>query len=478
MDLTSLKAWELKEKLIAKEVSSLEIAKAHLDRIEKMDDDINAFISLSDRVMEDAKLVDDKIKNGEKLGVLAGIPIGIKDNIVTKDLRTTCGSKMLENFIPPYDAHVVERIKAEDGIIIGKNNLDEFAMGGSTETSYFGPSKNPLNTELVPGGSSGGSAAAVAANFVSLSLGTDTGGSIRNPAGFCNLVGIKPSYGMVSRYGLVSMANTLDQIGVLGRDVRDSLLMLNAIKGYDRRDSTSSMKSNDEISIDLNDAKLEGMKVAIPKEFIEYAPKNKAIQDKFEESIEIFKNAGASIEYVSLPHLKYSIETYLITVTSEISSNMSRFDGIAYGYRSENYETLDELYINSRTEGLGDEVKKRIMMGTYFLSSTHAEEYYNKSKKVRALIMEDFDRIFKEFDLVLSLTSPELPYKFNILEKDPIEMFKQNLYNVGVNLAGLCSMSVPMGMVDNLPVGLQIIGDRFGEDKMIRAGLGFEKAVL
>lgn len=477
MDLTSLKAWELKEKLLSKEVSSVEIVRAHLDKIENVDKDIKAFITINEEAIKEAEKVDEKISNGEEIGLLAGLPIGLKDNIVTKNLRTTCGSKMLENFNPPYDAHVVDRIRLEGGIIIGKTNLDEFAMGASTESSYFGPTKNPINDKVVPGGSSGGSAAAVAANLVPLSLGTDTGGSIRQPAAFCGVVGIKPSYGMVSRYGVVSMANTLDQVGVFGRDIKDSLLILNGIKGYDKRDSTSSLNSNNHINIDEMDY-LKGMKIAIPKEYMEFAAKNQKIQDKFEESIDIFKKSGATIDYVSLPHLKYAVETYMIIVTSEVSSNLSRFDGIGYGHRTKDYETLDQLYTNSRTEGFGDEVKRRIMMGTYSLSSEHADNFYKKAVKVRTLIKEDFDRVFKDYDVVLSLSSPVLPFEFNAFNNEPVELYKQGLYNVPPNIAGLCSMSVPMGTVDGLPTGLQITGDRFREDKMIRAGLGFEKAVL
>ena len=477
MDLTSLKAWELKEKLLSREISSVEIVKAHLDRIEKVDEEINAFISLNENAIKDAENIDNRLSNGEELGSIAGLPIALKDNIVTKNLRTTCGSKMLENFIPPYDAHVVDTIRQKGGIIIGKTNLDEFAMGGSTETSYFGNTKKPLDTNLVPGGSSGGSAAAIAANLAPLALGTDTGGSIRQPASFCGVVGIKPSYGLVSRYGVVSMANSLDQVGVLGRDIRDSLLMLNGIKGYDKRDSTSSIKSNDNIAIDDNMDNLKGMKIAVPKEYIEFAPKNKDIQKKLEEAIEVFEKAGAIIDYVSLPHLKHAIQTYMIMATAEISSNLSRFDGIIFGHRANNYESLDELYTNSRSEGFGDEVKRRIMMGTYSLSSEHADSY-KKAAKVRTLIKEDFDKVYRDYDVVISLASPVLPFEFNLMKEDPIEMYKQSLYTVAVNIAGLCAMSIPMGFVDNLPVGLQIIGDRFREDKMIRAGLGFEKAVI
>ena len=478
MDISRLKAREIRKKLMSKEISSVEIVKAYLDRIEKMDGDINAFISLNDHALKEAEAIDKKIKNGQEIGSLGGLPIAIKDNIVTKNLRTTCGSKMLENFIPPYDAHVVTRIKEQGGIIIGKTNLDEFSMGSSTESSYFGPTRNPLNRDLVPGGSSGGSAAAVAAGFAPLSLASDTGGSIRQPASFCNLVGIKPSYGMVSRYGMVPMAHTLDQVGVMAKDIEDALLMLNGVKGYDKRDSTSSKRSDEDILIGSNLDQLKGLKVAIPKEYMENLPKNKDVQAKFEEAIEIFNKAGAIVDYVSIPHLKYATETYMVIVSSEVSSNLSRFDGIRYGHRAKEYETLDELYINSRSQGFGEDVKRRIMMGTYSLSSDHGHDYYNQAAKVRTLIKEDFDKIFKDYDVVLSLSTPRLPFEFNLIEKDPTENYKQSLYNVAVNLAGLCGMSLPMGFVDDLPIGLQIIGDRFREDNMIKAGLGFEKAVL
>lgn len=484
MDITSLKAWEMKEKIFNKEISSRELIEAHIKKIEELEPNINAFITLDkEGALKDADRIDGKIKNNENIGVLAGLPIGIKDNMVTKGLRTTCGSRMLENFIPPYNATVIEKIKNNDGIIIGKTNMDEFAMGGSTETSYFGPTKNPVNYKVVPGGSSGGSAAAVAANEVALALGSDTGGSVRQPASYCGVVGIKPTYGMISRYGVVPMANTLDQVGVFGRDVQDAVLMLNAITGYDKKDSTSSKRISPAILIGQSKKEkdfnfLEGMTVALPKEYIELGTSNKKIQALFDEAVAVFKNSGAKIEFISLPNLKYALETYYIIMTSEVSSNLARFDGIRFGHRAEKYETLTELYTNSRTEGFGEEVKRRIMTGTYSLSAGYADEHYKKALKVRTLIKQDYDNAFANHDIILSLTSPILPFEFDSIVNDPVEMYKADLYTVPVNIAGLCSMSIPMGTVDNLPVGIQITGDRFKDVNIIKAALGYERAVL
>jgi aspartyl-tRNA(Asn)/glutamyl-tRNA(Gln) amidotransferase subunit A len=483
VDITSLKAWEMKEKLLNKEISSKDIVEAHIKRIEEIEPNINAFITLNkEEALKAADAVDKKLRNNENVGVLAGVPIGIKDNIVTKGMRTTCASKMLENFIPPYDATVIEKIKKSDGIIIGKTNMDEFAMGGSTETSYFGTTKNPVDPSRVPGGSSGGSAAAVCSNEVPLALGTDTGGSVRQPASYCGVVGLKPTYGMISRYGVVSMANTLDQVGVFGRDVKDAVLMLNAIAGHDRRDSTSSRRSNSGVFIGDDDNEsinlLEGLKVALPKEYAEMGVSNKKIQVLFDEAVKVFERQGAKIDFVSIPHLKYALETYYIIMTSEVSSNLARFDGIRYGHRAEDYKTLDELYTNSRTEGFGEEVKRRIMIGTYSLSAGYAEEHYKKALKVRTLIKQDYDNAFIDHDIILSLTSTMLPFEFNSIINDPVEMYKSDLYTVPINIAGLCSMSIPMGKVDGLPVGLQITGDRFMEKNIIKAALGYERAVL
>ena len=477
MDIAKLKAWEMREKLLKKEISSTEILKSHLEVIDSVEMDINAFITVDrENAMEAAKLVDEKIARGESLGVLAGLPIGLKDNIMTKDLRTTCASKMLENFIPPFDATVVRNIRREDGIILGKTNLDEFAMGGSTETSYFGNTKNPKNLEVVPGGSSGGSAAAVAANEVAISLGSDTGGSVRQPASYCGIVGIKPTYGMVSRYGVMPMSNSLDQVGQFGRDVRDAYLMLKGVSGYDPLDGTSSHKSG--VNFELENASLKGLKIALPIEYRDLrVTGDEKIREVFDNTVKLFEREGAIIQYVSLPHLKYALETYYIISTAEVSTNLSRLDGIRYGYRTENYETLDELYTMSRTEAFGEEAKRRIMMGTYALSAGYQDEHYKKALKVRTLIKNDYDKTFEDHDVILSLTSPILPFPFDSIINSPVDMYKADLYTVPVNLAGLCAMSLPMGEVDGLPVGMQITGNRFQESKIIRAGYAFEKVV-
>ena len=474
MNITKLTAREMKEKLISKEVSSREIVSAHLDIIEKKEKDINAFITVTrEEALNAADKIDEKIKNGEKLGPLAGIPIGIKDNIITKDIKTTCASKMLENFIPPYDATVIEKIKEADGIIIGKTNMDEFAMGSSTETSFFGPTKNPLDLERVPGGSSGGSAAGVAAYEMALSLGSDTGGSIRQPASFNGVVGIKPSYGLVSRYGLVSLASSLDQIGVIGRNVEDATLLLETIIGQDTKDSTSiNLKDKNLMEKLIDDIK--GMKIAVPREFFETKMDNR-VRDKVENSIKIFKNLGANIEEISLPHIKYSLAIYNIISTSEISSSLSRFDGIRYGYRAKECETLDELYMNTRAEAFGNEVKRRIMAGTYYLSREHKDEYYEKALKLRTLIIEDFNKTFENYDIILSPVSPILPFKFNEKLDNPIDMYVSDIFVASANLTGLPAISIPCGYVEGLPVGLQLIGDKFQDLNILKAALAFER---
>lgn len=477
MDITKLTAFEMKRKLHEKEISSRELVQAHFDNIDK---DINAFITLNkEEALKSADKVDEKIKNKERIGLLGGLPIGIKDNIMTKDLRTTCGSRMLESFIPPYDAQIIHRVKAAEGIIMGKTNMDEFSLGTTTETSYFGATKNPVDLKRVTGGSSGGSAAAVKANEVALSIGTDTGGSVRQPAAYTDLVGIIASYGIVSRYGIVSMADTLDQVGVFGKDVPDAVLMLSSITGYDEKDSTSFNNPEGTIIFqsfskeqDYKDY-LKGMKIGLPKEIF-HLDFNKKIKDHILKSVKIFKLLGAEVEEISLPHLKYALATYNILSTSEISSNLARFDGIRYGYRAEEYESLDELYINTRSEAFGEEVKRRITLGTYYLSNDKREDYYLKALKVRRLIKQDFDNAFKKFDIILSPTSPILPPKSGENSMEPVDVYMSDLFTVPVNLAGLCAMSIPCGYVDGLPVGLQIIGNRFKEANIVKAGIGFE----
>lgn len=483
MDITQLSAFEMKKKLYEKEISSRDLVQAHFNKIEEIDDKLNAFITLNkEEALKAADKVDEKIKNKERVGLLAGLPIALKDNIITKDLKTTCGSKMLEGFIPPYNATIVERIINADGIIMGKTNMDEFAFGSSTENSYFGPTKNPINNNLVPGGSSGGSAAAVKSGEVALAIGTDTGGSVRQPAAYCDIVGITPSYGIVSRNGIVSMANTLDQAGVFGRDVADAVLMLSSITGYDNRDSTSF--NNPEGTIIFQSfAKekdytnyLKGMNIGVPKEIFRDDIDSR-IKDKINESIKLFQNLGANVEEISLPHLEHSLQAYQIISTSEISSNLARFDGVRYGHRSKDYNNLDELYTNSRTEAFGEEVKRRIMLGTYYLSKGHSNEYYMKATKVRRLIKEDFQKAYSKYDVILTPTSPVLPFELGERKKNPLDMYLADLFTVSVNLAGLCAMSIPSGYIDGLPFGLQIIGDRFKEANIVKAGIGYEGGI-
>ncbi len=473
MEIINLTAWEMKEKLLNKEISSADIVEAHFERIDNAEDTMNSFISLDyEGAIKAANALDHKIKNGEELGILAGLPIGLKDNIMTKDLRTTCGSQMLEHFVSPYDAHVVERIKVNDGIIVGKTNMDEFAMGGSTETSYFGSTKNPTNLDLTAGGSSGGSAASVATNEVALSLGTDTGGSIRQPAAFSNVVGIKPSYGLVSRYGVVPMADTLDAVGVFGRDVKDALLMLNGISGFDSRDFTSAKSSEIILEPENN---LKGMKVAFLKEFGEVII-DEIIKEKFDQARKNFEDAGAIVEEVSMTSLAYAVEIYHIISSAELSSNMARFDGLRYGFRADEYQTLDELYIKTRTEGFGDEVKKRILTGTYFLSGDNREKYYVKALKLRTLLIQEFKALFRNFDIIISPTTTTMPYELN-QERGERKIPNSSIFTAPANLAGLCAISLPATSDINLPVGLQIIGERFKEINIIKAALGFERIV-
>nr|WP_300004307.1 Asp-tRNA(Asn)/Glu-tRNA(Gln) amidotransferase subunit GatA [Tissierella sp.] len=463
MNITDLKAWEIKEKLLNDDFSCEEIIEAHFKIIEEKEASINAFISTDkERALDQAKKIDEKIKNKEELGLLAGLPIALKDNIITKDFKTTAGSKMLENFMPPFDASLVKMIEENDGIIIGKTNMDEFSIGGSTDNNLFGATKNPRDISKTPGGSSGGSAASVAANEAALSVGTDTSGSIRVPAAYCGVVAIKPTYGRISRYGIITVSNSLDTVGVIGKDVRDASLMLSAIYGKDKLDTTSLEGT---IDFDL-EADVKGLKVAIPKEWmaLEMDP---SVREDFQRSIETFKNLGAEIEEVSLPNIIHSSSAMKVILYSDISSNMARFDGIRYGFRAEEYETLDELYSRSRTEGFGENVKKSILFGTYLLSGHRGEEYYKQAQKVRTLIIEDFHKAFKDFDILIA------PSNFNKPANLEGESAYFSDYSESINLAGLPAVSIPMGEM----TGLQIIGDRLNEETIIKAALAFEGAV-
>ena len=475
MDITSLTVHELQDKLQKNELTSEEIVQAYVDRINDKEKDVKAFVTtLCDEALEKAKEIDAKKKNGEKLSSLAGIPIGIKDNMCTKGVKTTCSSRMLEDFIAPYNATVVEKLNDEDLIDLGKLNMDEFAMGASTEYSYFKKTSNPWKLSTVPGGSSGGSAAAVAADLVPWALGSDTGGSIRQPSAFCGVVGLKPTYGLVSRYGLVAFASSLDQIGPITKDVRDAAMLLNLIAGHDERDSTSyDIPKKDYTKALKNDVK--GLKIGIPKEYFGEGI-NEEVKKKLEEAIETYKKLGAEVEEFSLDIAEYALATYYIIACAEASSNLGRFDGIRYGYRTENYTNLRELYRNSRSEGFGPEVKRRIILGTYVLSSGYYDAYYKKAQQVRTLVKREFDKAFAKYDVLLTPTSPTVAFEIGTRSENPLEMYLADICTVSVNIAGLPGISIPCGVnSDGMPVGMQLIGNKFEEEKILNAAYTFEQ---
>lgn len=478
MNITDLTVHELQEKLSNKEIISEEIVKAYIENIEEKDAEVQAFITkVEEDAINEAKNIDKKRENEEiPKDSLAGIPIGIKDNINVKGLKTTCASKMLENFISPYNATVVENLQAENLINLGKLNMDEFAMGSSTEHSAFKKTRNPWNLNKVPGGSSGGSAAAVAANIVPWALGTDTGGSIRQPASFCGVVGMKPTYGLVSRYGVVAFASSLDQVGPITKDVTDAAILLNVIAGHDEKDSTSVNRPKKDYTKALkNDVK--GMKIAVPKEFFAEGV-NEDVKKNLENAIEIYKSLGAKVEEISLDVNKYSLATYYIIACAEASSNLGRFDGIRFGYRAKNANSLKEIYKNSRTEGFGKEVKRRIILGTYVLSSGYYDAYYKKAEKVRTLILEEFEKVFKKYDVILTPTSPTTAFNIGENIKDPLTMYLADICTVPVNIAGLPGISIPCGVdKDGMPVGMQLIGNRFNEDAILNAAYTFEQKI-
>ncbi|WEG73007.1 Asp-tRNA(Asn)/Glu-tRNA(Gln) amidotransferase subunit GatA [Vagococcus intermedius] len=471
-ELYSKSLKELQELLGKKEITALDLTKATFERIKETEPTIDAFITLNEeKALAQAAKIDE---NGIEAGSLAGIPIGIKDNIVTKNLLTTAASKMLYNFDPIYDATVMEKLYDAEMIPVGKLNMDEFAMGGSTETSYFKKTKNAWNQTKVPGGSSGGSAAAVASGQVVASLGSDTGGSIRQPAAFNGIVGMKPTYGRISRYGLIAFSSSLDQIGPMTRNVEDNAILLEAISGWDKKDSTSAQLEVPNFTEGINDG-VKGMRIAVPKEYMGegIAP---GVRKAVEEAINKYKELGAVVEEVSLPHSKYGVEVYYIVASSEASSNLQRFDGIRYGYRSENVKDLEDIYVNSRSEGFGSEVKRRIMLGTFSLSAGFYDAYFRKAGQVRTLIKNDFDKVFEEYDLIIAPTTPTIAYGLGENITDPITMYMGDILTIPVNLAGLPGMSIPCGFSDEMPVGLQIIGKAFDERTMYRAAQAFETA--
>ncbi len=477
MEITELTVHELQEKLAKKELTVTEITKAYADRIAEKEDDVQAFVTiLTDSAIKQAKEIDEKRERGETTSNLAGIPIGIKDIICTKGVRTTCSSKMLENFIAPYDATVMEKINAEEMIDLGKLNMDEFAMGGSTEYSYFKKTRNPWNLNKVPGGSSGGSAAAVAANMVPWALGTDTGGSIRQPSSLCGVVGLKPTYGLVSRYGVVAFASSLDQVGPITKDVRDCAMLLNVIAGHDPKDTTSvEIEKKDYTKALKNDVK--GLKIGVPKEFFGEGI-NEEVKANLEKAIEKYKELGAEVEECSLDIAKYALATYYIIACAEASSNLGRFDGIRYGYRTENFTNLKELYRNSRSEGFGPEVKRRIILGTYVLSSGYYDAYYKKAQQVRTFVMNEFAKAFEKYDVLLTPTSPTVAFDIGSKSTNPLEMYLADICTVSVNIAGLPGISVPCGVdSEGMPVGMQLIGKRFSEETLLNAAYTYEQAI-
>jgi len=475
MELTNLTAHECSDLLKAKKISSTELTTACIERIQTTDGQYKSFLSTDHAsAIKKAAECDKILSSGVKTPKLFGVPVAIKDNMCIKGSRTTCASKILENFIAPYDAGVIEKINAEGMIVLGKCNMDEFAMGSSTENSYFGPSKNPWDLTRIPGGSSGGSAVSVAARQAPLSLGSDTGGSIRQPAACCGIVGMKPTYGRVSRYGLVAFASSLDQIGPFSRDVEDAALLLNVISGHDPKDSTSIKLEVPDYTASLT-KKIKGMKIALPKEYFEKDKNAEGVKSAI-EAVKIFEKLGATVEQVSLPHTDYCLATYYIIATAEASSNLGRYDGVHYGYRNKAAVNLREMYETSRAEGFGAEVKRRIMLGTYVLSAGYYDAYYLKAQKARTLIKQDFDELFKKFDCVLTPTTPTPAFKIGEKISDPIQMYLSDIFTISVNLAGLPGISIPCGFSkDNLPLGLQLIGKPFGEGEILKAAHAYEQ---
>ena len=475
MDLYSLTLTDIAKKIKNKEVSIKEVLDSVYSRIEDVELKVDAYITLTqERAYQRAEELQKKLDNNEDIGVLGGVPIAIKDNICTNGVKTTCASRMLENFTPIYNATVVKKLEEAGAIILGKTNMDEFAMGSSTETSYMKKTKNPWDLTRVPGGSSGGSAAAVSADMAYASLGSDTGGSIRQPASYCSVVGLKPTYGLISRFGLIAFASSLDQIGPFTKTVEDAATMLNVIAGYDKMDTTSANLEK----VDYSEAIVNDVKdkvIGIPTDFITDGI-NPDVRKAYDEAIETLKNAGAKIQEVNLEYAKYSLATYYIIATAEASSNLGRYDGIRYGYRAKDFNDLDDLYVKSRTEGFGEEVKRRIMLGTYVLSSGYYDAYYKRAQQVRTLIVENFKKAFENCDVIMIPTAPNTSFKFGAHNASPLEMYLEDIYTVPVNIAGLPGISVPGGFdKEGLPIGIQFISKAFDEKNLLQVAYTFEQ---
>ena len=469
-------AKQLRDKIAAGEVKSVDAVGAVFERIEKIDPNVGAYLSLhKEQAMQQAEQVDAKIAAGQSVGELAGVPVAVKDNMCTTFGATTCASKILENFHAPYNAHIVEKLNAADAVIVGKCNLDEFAMGSSTENSSLKQTFNPWDTTCVPGGSSGGSAAAVAAGLCSVALGSDTGGSIRQPASFCGVVGLKPTYGRVSRYGLVAYGSSLDQIGPLSQDVTDAALMLNVIAGHDERDSTSVPKTDAPLKDYLAELEVpvDGLKIATVPQL--NAGADAEVRKALEDALGVYKSLGAEIVEIEMPHFDYAISAYYVIATAEASSNLARFDGVHYGHRSPDAKDYVEVYSKSRDEAFGMEVKRRIMLGTYALSSGYYDAYYLKALKVRNLIRQDFTKAFEQADCLMLPVSPTTAFKIGEKMDDPLQMYLADVYTIAVNLAGIPGISIPCGFDEkNLPIGLQILSGPFTEDKLLRVARMYE----
>ena len=465
---------ELSTSLHKGDISSVELTQHYLDRIRTHNNQLNAYITVcEDKALEQARAADQKIQQ-KTAGKLTGIPIAHKDIFCTKGIRTSCASKMLDNFISPYNATVVEKVNTAGMVTLGKTNMDEFAMGSSNETSFYGPVKNPWDNGRVPGGSSGGSAAAVAANLAPIATGTDTGGSIRQPASLCNLTGLKPTYGRISRYGMIAFASSLDQAGPLARSAEDAALLLNEMAGFDILDSTSVEREVPDYTATLQDS-IEGLKIGLPKEYFSEGldPQVAAV---IEAAIKTYESLGATIQDITLPNTSLAVPTYYVVAPAECSSNLSRMDGVRFGHRCDNPKNLLDLYQRSRGEGFGEEVKRRIMTGTYALSSGYYDAYYLKAQKCRRLISNDFQQAFKDIDVIMGPTTPTTAFKLGDKTDDPISMYLADIYTISTNLAGLPGLSIPSGFVKGLPVGLQLIGNYFDEARLLNVAHSFQQA--
>jgi aspartyl-tRNA(Asn)/glutamyl-tRNA(Gln) amidotransferase subunit A len=472
-ELYQLTIHEAGELLRQRKISSVELTQAHLDRIRKVEPEVKAFTLVTDELaLQQAKKADQRIASGEDLSPLTGIPIAIKDVICTKDITTTCGSRMLENFKPPYDAAVMERLNAAGIVMVGKTNMDEFAMGSSTEHSAFFPTRNPWDLERAPGGSSGGSAAAVAAGMAMGSYGSDTGGSIRQPGSLCNVLGLKPTYGRVSRFGLIAFASSLDQIGPFARDARDAALLLQAIAGQDARDATSSLQSAPDYSASLS-GDIKGMRIGVPQEYWVEGTQP-GVVDAVRENIERLREMGAEIVDVSLPHTKYGVAAYYIIAPAEASANLARYDGVKYGYSYRDTDSMWEAMEKTRQYGFGAEVKRRIMLGTYALSAGYYDAYYKQAEKVRSLITRDFELAFEQVDALVSPASPTVAFKIGEIS-DPYQMYLNDVFTIPANLAGICGISIPGGFSEGLPVGMQLLSNAFAESTILRIADAFER---